>query len=107
MQVVEYLDRHGRSPFASWFEALDARAAAKVTVALARVAAGNFAHPKAVGSGVSELRIDWGPGYRIYFGREGTEIVILLAGGTKHRQQNDIALAQERWLEHRRRKKEP
>ncbi len=106
MQVVEYLDRHGRSPFASWFEALDARAAAKVTVALARVAAGNLAHPRAVGGGVSELRIDWGPGYRIYFGREGTEIVILLAGGTKQRQQDDIEVAQQRWREYGRRKKE-
>jgi len=106
MRVFEYLDRNGRSPFASWFKSLDARAAAKVAVALARVAGGNFAHPKPVGGGVLELRIDWGPGYRIYYGREGTEIVILLAGGTKQRQQDDIALARDRWQEHTRRKKE-
>jgi putative addiction module killer protein len=106
MRVFEYLDRKGRSPFASWFKSLDARAAAKVTVALARVASGNFAHPKSVGGGVLEIRIDWGPGYRIYYGREGTEIVILLAGGTKQRQQDDIALARDRWQEHKQRKKE-
>jgi len=55
---------------------------------------------------VLEYRIDWGPGYRVYFGREGATLVILLAGGTKKRQQRDIAVAHDRWVDYRRRKKE-
>jgi len=65
-----------------------------------------LSNAKSVGSGVLEYRIDWGPGYRIYFGRDGDEIIILLAGGTKQRQQHDISDARARWLDHRRRKKD-
>nr|WP_292373008.1 type II toxin-antitoxin system RelE/ParE family toxin [Mesorhizobium sp.] len=60
---------------------------------------------KSVGAGVLEHRIDWGPGYRLYLGRDGEELVILLAGGTKRRQQVDITTAQGRWQEYRQRKK--
>jgi putative addiction module killer protein len=59
---------------------------------------------KGVGSGVQEYRIDFGPGYRIYFGKDGDRLVILLGGGTKRRQQKDIALALERWTDYRKRK---
>jgi putative addiction module killer protein len=105
VQILEYLDPTGRSPFAAWFEALDVQAAAKVTVALARIEQGNLSNVKGVGSGVFEYRIDFGPGYRLYFGRDGDALVILLAGGTKSRQQKDIAAAQARWAEYKRRKR--
>jgi putative addiction module killer protein len=92
----------GNKPFAEW---LDGQAGAKVTVALARMEEGNFSQVKGVGSGVSEYRIDFGPGYRIYFGKDGDTLVILIGGGTKKRQQHDIAAAQECWTEYKRRKK--
>jgi putative addiction module killer protein len=104
--IREYLDERGRSPFARWFEDLDATAAAKVTVALARIEMGNISNVKAVGAGVLEYRIDLGPGYRVYFGKDGATLVILLAGGTKKRLQRDIATAQERWADYRRRKEQ-
>jgi putative addiction module killer protein len=104
--IREYVDERGHSPFGRWFEDLDARAAAKVTVALARIEMGNLGNVKAVGAGVLEYRIDWGPGYRVYFGRDGRTLVILLAAGTKRRQQRDIAAAQERWADYRRRRRE-
>ena len=79
-------------------------AAAKVTVALTRIELGNLSNVKTVGGGVLEYRIDFGPGYRIYFGRYGNELVVLLAGGTKSRQQRDIAAAEARWADYRRRR---
>lgn len=106
MRIVEFLATDGKSPFAAWFGTLDSQAAAKVTVALARIEQGNLASVKPVGAGVLERRIDWGPGYRIYFGRDGDELVILLAGGTKKRQQKDIEDAQRRWQEYKQRKRE-
>jgi putative addiction module killer protein len=106
VQVLEYLDADGRSPFAGWFNRLNAPAAAKVTVALSRMGQGNLSNAKAVGDGVLEFRIDFGPGYRIYFGRDGDSVVILLCGGTKQRQQQDIAAARARWDDYKRRRKE-
>ena len=104
MEVVEYLTASGRSPFGIWFGQLDPRAAAKVTVALARMEQGNLSDAKSVGAGVWERRIDFGPGYRLYFGRDGQRVVILLAGGTKRRQQSDIEDAKARWKDYRARK---
>lgn len=100
----EYLDEAGRSPFGRWFDDLDATAAAKVTTALARIEQGNFSRVKGVGAGVFEFTIDFGPGYRVYFGKDGDTLVVLLAGGTKKRQPRDIARAQERWAEYKQRK---
>ena len=100
------MDARGRSPFAEWFDDLDAGAAAKVTVALGRIEMGNLSNVKGVGGGVLEYRIDWGPGDRVYLGRDGARLVILLAGGTKRRQQRDIAAAQERWANYKRRRKQ-
>jgi putative addiction module killer protein len=97
MDLRELSDEGGRSPFAAWFEDLDAIAAAKVTAALTRLELGNTSHVKSVGSGVFELKIDFGPGYRVYFGKEGRGIAILLGGGTKKRQQRDINAAIDRW----------
>jgi len=101
----QYEDAKGHSPFALWFDDLHAPAAAKVTKAVARMEQGNFSNVKPVGSGVSEHKIDFGPGYRIYFAKEGDQIIILLGGGSKKRQQRDIDLAIERWQDYKRRKK--
>lgn len=104
IRIVEYLDQRGVSPFERWFDKIDARAAAKVTIALTRMGQGNFSNVKTVGAGVLEYRIDYGPGYRIYVGRDGDELVILLIGGTKVRQQNDIEAAHRFWLDYKSRK---
>jgi putative addiction module killer protein len=104
IRILEYLDSEGRSPYATWFEALNAPAAAKVAAALYQLAAGNLSNIKGVGKGVFERKIDFGPGYRIYFGREGLSVVILLGGSSKQRQQQAIESAKERWADYRRRK---
>ena len=83
IEVREYLDRSGPSPFAAWSDRLNEHAAAKVASALARMQQGNFSRAKGVGSSVYEYRIDFGLGYRIYFGKDGKRLVILL-GGTKN-----------------------
>ena len=105
MDIREYETEDGTSPFAAWFERLDATAAAKVTTALTRLGLGNTSHVKGVGSGVFELKIDFGPGYRVYFGKDGPETVILLGGGTKKKQQRDIEAAQNCWQDYKDRKK--
>lgn len=104
VEVLEYLDLNGRSPYAAWFEALNAQAAARVAVALTRLAQGNLSNVKGVGDGVYEYRIDFGPGYRIYFGKDGERVVILLGGGSKKRQQSDIRDAVARWRDFKKRK---
>ena len=104
MQLLEYLGGAGRNTYAIWFNRLDAQAAAKVVVALTRIEQGNLSNVKGVGGGVFEYRIDYGPGYRIYLGKDGDKIVILLGGGTKKRQQHDIVDAQARWVDYKRRK---
>ncbi len=104
LDVREYNDRDGRSPYAVWFNRLNAHAAAKVATALARLAQGNFSNVKGVGSGVFECRVDFGPGYRVYFGKDGERLVILLGGGMKKRQQQDIEAALASWQDYNRRK---
>lgn len=104
MEIREYANPDGGSPFADWFNDLDAQAAAKVATALIRMEQGNFSNAKGVGAGVLEYRLDFGPGYRIYFGKDGERLVILLAGGTKKRQQRDIEAAQARWEDYKQRK---
>lgn len=106
MKIVEYIDAFGRSPFATWFDGLEPLIAAKVTIALTRLAHGNVSNVKGVGSGVLEYRIDFGPGYRLYFGRDGEEMVLMLCGGTKKRQQSDIAKAIAFWSDYKARKKD-
>lgn len=82
--------------YAQWLDNLrDIRARARVLARVERLAAGNPGDVKSVGEGVSEMRIDYGPGYRVYFTRRGNEIVILLAGGDKSTQNADIKTAQE------------
>ncbi|MGB6535420.1 MAG: type II toxin-antitoxin system RelE/ParE family toxin [Xanthobacteraceae bacterium] len=97
VEIVECLDAQGRSPYQRWFYSLDPQAAAIVTVAIERLADGNTSRVKSIGEGVAEIRIDRGPGYRIYFGWDGKALVVLLGGGTKRRQQHDIAEALALW----------
>jgi putative addiction module killer protein len=80
IELRGYIDKQGKQCFAEWFENLDAPAAAKVTIALTRMEQGNFSNVKSVGSGVFEYKIDFGPGYRIYFGKDGDRIVPIAAG---------------------------
>ena len=91
----------GRSPFGEWFNALDAVTAARVDRYIRRMEAGNFGAAKPLGNGVFELRMDFGPGYRVYYGREGKAVIILLGGGSKRRQDADVAAAIERWKRYR------
>ena len=100
---IEYIDERGRSPFARWFGGLDDFAAARVSTALDRLSKGNVSNVKSVGGGVSEMKIDFGPGYRLYFGRDGERLIVLLGGGTKKRQQDDIASALALWADYKRR----
>lgn len=106
IEVRDYVDRNGRIPFRNWLARLDPAARVRVVAAILRVEMGNLSAAKSVGMGVSELRLDFGPGYRVYFGQDGDELVILLGGGTKKRQQADIEAAHELWAEYKRRKKE-
>ena len=105
MDVREYIDTAGRAPFARWFDQLEANAASKVAIALIRMQQANLSDVAGVGAGVYECRIHYGPGYRIYFGKDGDRLVILLGGGTKKRQQNDITNAKILWADYKRRKK--
>ena len=78
IELREYIDAKGRSPYARWFNRLNAQAAAKVAITLVRMEQGNLSNAKVVGGGVLECRIDFGPGYRIYFGKEGDTLIVLL-----------------------------
>jgi putative addiction module killer protein len=97
VEIRYYVAADSREPFAEWFGDLDPVASAKIARALVRMGQGNFSNVKSVGEGVLEYKIDFGPGYRIYFGRDGDSIVILLTGGTKKRQQRDVDTAQVYW----------
>ena len=101
MEIETFGTATGHFPFKEWYDALHAPAKIRVTSALGRIAQGNLSNAKSVGSGVMEFRIDFGPGYRIYFGRDGPDIVVLLAGGDKRRQQRDIDAAIAHWNDHR------
>jgi putative addiction module killer protein len=104
--TIRYYVRSGRdSPFEAWFLGIDPPARAKVATAISRLEQDNFSSVKSVGHGVLDHRIDFGPGYRVYFGRDGEAFVILLTGGIKRRQQRDIEAAIEDWTDYRRRKR--
>jgi putative addiction module killer protein len=104
IELRYYLGSDGESPFEHWFSALEAAAATKVLVALARLEQGNLSNVQGVGEGILEYQIDWGPGYRVYFGRDGDVLVILLTGGTKRRQQRDIETAKALWGDYKQRR---
>jgi putative addiction module killer protein len=91
MEIHYYQTSTGEQPFVAWLEGLkDRQARARIEARLARVAVGNLGDVEPAGEGVMELRIDWGPGYRVYFARVGQVIVLLLCGGDKRTQQRDI-----------------
>jgi putative addiction module killer protein len=96
--VLVYRTREGQLPFDEWLRDLrDQNAVARVLARIGRVRHGNMGDCKPAGEGVSELRVDYGPGYRVYFGQKGSTLVILLCGGDKRTQQRDIRLAQKYW----------
>ena len=106
-EIREYLRPDGRCPFRNWIRSLkDVNARARIRVRINRIRLGNFGDCKSVGSGVSEFRIDYGPGYRVYFGRVGEKLVLLLCGGSKKNQEKDIKLAKEYWFDYKRREDE-
>ena len=103
-QIYYYQTATGRRPFIEWLERLgDRQARVRIAARLARVAAGNPGDVEPIGGGVSELRIDWGPGYRVYFARTGKVIVLLLCGGDKRTQQKDIEDAKTFFQDYRKR----
>ena len=102
-QTIEiYQTAEGKFPFEDWFNGLrDKQAKRRIRVRLARARAGNFGDSKSVGGGVQELRISYGPGYRVYFGRDGEKLVVLLSGGDKSSQEKDIELAKKYWAQYK------
>ena len=95
-EIQEYTE-HGRSPFHKWLANLDGAAKARISGYLARMENGNLGDSKPVGEGVLELRMHFGAGYRIYYGKDDDTIIILLGGGSKRKQSADIAAAKKRW----------
>jgi len=93
-------DSRGKAPFASWFHELERTARSKVSVALFQMEEGNFSDSKYLGKGIWERRIHSGPGYRIYFAKQGDSVLILLGGGTKRTQSLDIRRAQVLWADY-------
>ncbi|NJO99080.1 MAG: type II toxin-antitoxin system RelE/ParE family toxin [Pleurocapsa sp. CRU_1_2] len=104
MEVQEYIREDGSSPYQKWFDSLETQAAAKVTVAIARLELGNTSNIKWF-DGIGEYKINWGAGYRIYLAQEGKELIIMFGGGTKKKQQADINKAKELYQEYKERKK--
>jgi len=105
LEIRYYVAEDGSQPFAEWFENVEPVARAKVARAIARMEQGNLSNVKPVGEGVLEYRLDFGPGFRVYFGRDGDVLVILLTGGTKKRQQRDIEDARANWQDYKDRKR--
>ena len=106
LEIREYIDQVGRSPFGQWFDGLDSMAANKIRTALARMEAGNLSNVKGIGGGALEYRIHFGPGYRVYFGRDGDTLIVLLGGSAKSRQQKDVENARDLWQEYKHRKQQ-
>ena len=104
--VNEYTDESGNSPYSDWLGGLrDARAKAKIIMQVDKMELGLFGDVEPVGEGLSELRIHYGPGYRVYFGKAGRQVFLLLCGGDKTTQTKDISKAKKYWQDHNRRYK--
>ncbi len=105
-EIDYYATANGKLPFREWFEALsDIKAKKAIDTRLARLRRGNFGPCEPLGMGVLELKIDFGPGYRVYFGRTGNRIVLLLCGGDKSTQHKDIRSAHHYWQDYKEHKK--
>jgi putative addiction module killer protein len=103
-KLLDYLTEDGRDPLKEWLAKLaDRQARARILVRLQRMGAGNFGDCKPLADGVWELRIDHGPGYRVYYTRAGEKLMLLLVGGDKRKQQADIATALLYWNDWNRR----
>jgi len=106
IEVRRYCQADGSEPLTDWLKRLsDRQAKARLLTRIDRLETGNFGDCKFLRDGVSELRIDWGPGYRVYFGRSGTRLIILLCAGDKRRQATDIERAVEFWNDYKSRSK--
>ena len=102
-ELLEYEIENGRCPFSEWLDGLkDIAARAIIRKRLNRIRMGNFGNTRSVGEGVFELKIDFGPGYRVYYGLDGDTLVVLLCGGDKGSQEIDIRKANEYWQDYRR-----
>lgn len=105
-ELKRYRSAAGDEPFTQWLAHLaDRQARARILARIERLEIGNFGDCKPLRDGVSELRIDWGPGYRVYFGRDGRTVIVLLCGGDKRKQEADIKWATQLWQEYENRKK--
>ena len=104
MELRRYQTADGHVPYSEWLRDLDDSTVGRVVACVARMKSGNFGKSEPVGQGVSELKLDFGPGYRVYYIRDGQTVVILLCGGDKGSQRADIRQAQEFALDYRRRK---
>lgn len=103
-KTIDYLAEDGHAPIKEWLSNLsDRKAQARVLIRIQRMAGGNFGDCKPVADGVWELRIDHGPGYRVYYARAGEKLLLLLAGGDKRKQQKDIDTAVAYWKDWNRR----
>jgi putative addiction module killer protein len=100
IEIEVYTTPEGKRPFIKWLGKVDAQARDRVNIALGRLEEGNTGSLKSVGDGVFEIRLTFGAGIRIYLGREGDKLVILLHGGTKRRQSDDIAKAKQLWRDY-------
>lgn len=98
--VREYLTADGRSPFRQWLETLDTSTRARIQARVLRFESGNMGDYKSLGAGVWEARVAFGPGYRIYLGKLGSTAILLLCGGDKASQRNDIKQAKRHWADH-------
>jgi len=106
IEILRYVTVSGKDVIGDWLDGLrDVRAAAKIVVRIDRLAAGNLGDCKSLEGGVSELRIDWGPGYRVYYATIDRSTVLLLCGGDKRKQSSDIRRAVEYWQDFKRRSK--
>ncbi len=97
IRIVEYITSDGKNHFSEWLAKIPASHALRVTEALYRMEKGNFGDHKSVGGGVMERRIFGSPALRIYYAQDGKELVILLAGGSKNKQDKDIEKAKALW----------
>jgi putative addiction module killer protein len=106
-ELLHYQTADGRDLFGRWLDRLkDRQALVRIATRLLRLQNGNFGDCKPIGEGIWELRVDWGPGYRIYYAIAGRHLILLCEGGDKRTQSADIERATERWYEWQRRSKE-